>query len=92
METFMEACKQYIPEIMTVIVGIVSSGGCVTMIHYLLRHFNELKSDNDINELKRLTAQTIKINNQLVEENAELKEQLRKTECALNKVMYDGKE
>ena len=92
MENIMEVCKQYIPEIMTVIVGIVSSGGCVTMIRYLLRHFNELKSDNDINELKKLTAQTIKINNQLVEENAELKEQLRKTECALNKVMYDGKE
>lgn len=88
----MEVCKQYIPEIMTVIVGIVSSGGCVTMIQYLLRHFNELKNDSDINELKKLTAQTIKINNQLVEENAELKEQLRKTECALNKVMYDGKE
>ena len=92
MENIMEICKQYIPEIMTVIVGIVSSGGCVTMIHYLLRHFNELKNDSDINELKKLTAQTIKINNQLVEENAELKEQLRKTECALNKVMYDGKE
>ena len=92
MENIMEVCKQYIPEIMTVIVGIVSSGGCVTMIHYLLRHFNELKNDNDINELKRLTAQTIKINNQLVEENAELKEQLRKTECAMNKVMYAGKE
>ena len=92
MENIMEVCKQYIPEIMTIIVGIVSSGGCVTMIHYLLMHFNELKNDSDINELKKLTAQTIKINNQLVEENAELKEQLRKTECALNKVMYDGKE
>ena len=92
MENIMGVCKQYSPERMTVIVGIVSSGGCVTMIHYLLGHFNELKNDSDINELKKLTAQTIKINNQLVEENAELKEQLRKTECAMNKVMYDGKE
>ena len=71
MENIMEVCKQYIPEIMTVIVGIVSSGGCVTMIHYLLRHFNELKSDNDINELKKLTAQTNRSSHKKQEQNIE---------------------
>lgn len=82
-----EIVNQYLPQIITAIVGVVSTGGCAGLLTYLTRQFNKLKGSTEIAQIRDMTHKIVETNKSLVAENLALKQELEE----LLKAIYTGK-
>ena len=71
-----EIVNQYLPQIITAIVGVVSTGGCAGLLTYLTRQFNKLKGSTEIAQIRDMTHKIVETNKSLVAENLALKQEL----------------
>lgn len=83
MEAFI---SQYIPEIMSFVIAIVSAITGSGMMGYVIKHFNALRedvrNDKEIKEIRSEVNKVVKANLELAEQNAELKKALADAEKA----------
>ena len=82
-----EIVNQYLPQIITVIVGVVSTGGCAGLLTNLTKQFNKLKGSTEIAQIRDMTHKIVETNKSLVAENLALKQELEE----LLKAIYTGK-
>lgn len=79
--------NQYLPQIITAIMGVVSTGGCAGLLAYLTRQFNKLKGSTEMAQIRDMTHKIVEANKSLVAENLALKKEMEE----LLKAIYTGK-
>lgn len=76
--------NQYLPQIITAIMGVVSTGGCAGILAYLTRQFNKLKGSTEIAQIRDMTHKIVETNKTLVTENLALKNEMEELFLSVN--------
>ena len=85
-----EIIQQYLPEVMSVVTGFVSSGGVVVLAKYIMKNFGQLKenvkNDKEVAEMRKMLKEVnekyetlIVKETQLIQQNHELKEIIKES-------------